>query len=169
MKPDDLTVRPAGPADLRNLATLMLDADRHYWGERPDAVAACRRAAERTLAPDSECRALLGIDGNEAVAFATYAILHPGLTEHGTLFMKDLFVLADRRGGGTGEAMMRAVARIAAERGCARFDWTAETDNPRALAFYDRIAARRVTEKVYYRFAGDDLARFAGGETEGAD
>lgn len=161
MKPDDLTVRPAGPADLQNLATLMLDADRHYWGERPDAAAACRRAAERTLAPDSECRALLGIDGNEAVAFATYAILHPGLTEHGTLFMKDLYVGNAKRGGGAGARMMRALAEIAVKAGCERFDWTAETHNPRALAFYDRLMAERIEEKVYFRFSGDGLRRFA--------
>ncbi len=161
MKPDHFSVRHAEPMDLHKLATLMLDADRHYWGERPDAAAACRRAAERTLAPDSECRAVLGFDGDAAVAFATYAILHPGVTEHGTLFMKDLFVADTRRSSGAGARMMRALAAIAVKAGCVRFDWTAETGNPRALAFYDRIMAERVEEKVYFRFAGDGLRRFA--------
>jgi hypothetical protein len=46
---------------------------------------------------------------------------------------------------------------IAIERSCGRFDWTAETGNHDALGFYDRLGARRVEEKVYYRFDGEAL------------
>jgi len=56
---------------------------------------------------------------------------------------------------------MRFLARLAVERGCVRFDWTAETDNPDALGFYDRLGARRVADKVYYRFDGEALQRLA--------
>ena len=161
--------RLAEPGDLNSVTALFRATLEHYWGSRDDTAADARRSAEALLGGEADCRLLIGERDGQAIAYATFAIVYPAPGDRGTLFMKDLFVLAERRGGGTGEAMMRAVARIAAERGCARFDWTAETDNPRALAFYDRIAARRVTEKVYYRFAGDDLARFAGGETEGAD
>ena len=164
-----LKTRLAEPGDLNTVTALFLATLEHYWGSRADTAADARRSAEALLGGEADCRLLIGERDGRAIAYATFAIVYPSPGDRGTLFMKDLFVLADRRGGGTGEAMMRAVARIAAERGCARFDWTAETDNPRALAFYDRIAARRVTEKVYYRFAHDDLARFAGGETEGAD
>ncbi|MEM1045990.1 MAG: GNAT family N-acetyltransferase [Pseudomonadota bacterium] len=162
MDPVDLTVRQAEPADLDCLAALLLAADRHYWGDRPDAEAASRRTVESILSTESECHAVLGLLGNEAIAFATYAILHPGITEHGTLFMKDLFVCDTRRGSGAGQHMMRALAEIAVKAGCARFDWTAETGNPRALAFYDRLMAERIDEKIYFRFAGDGLRRFAG-------
>jgi hypothetical protein len=41
---------------------------------------------------------------------------------------------------------MGFLARLAVERGCVRFDSTAETDNPEALAFYDRLGAGRVAE-----------------------
>jgi len=57
---------------------------------------------------------------------------------------------------------MRFLARLAVERDCVRLDWTAETDNGAALSFYDRLGARRVAEKVYFRFDGDALAAFAG-------
>jgi ribosomal protein S18 acetylase RimI-like enzyme len=56
---------------------------------------------------------------------------------------------------------MAFLARLALERGCGRFDWTAETDNPETLAFYDRLGARRVEEKVYYRFDGEALNALA--------
>jgi hypothetical protein len=47
------------------------------------------------------------------------------------------------------------------ERGCTRFDWTAETGNSEALTFYDRLGARRVEEKVYFRFDGEALKALA--------
>ena len=79
----------------------------------------------------------------------------------GQLFMKDLFVAPEARGRGAGQALMEFLARLALARGCVRFDWTAETSNPAALAFYDRLGARRIEEKVYFRFDGEALRALA--------
>jgi len=78
--------------------------------------------------------------------------------------MKDLFTLAAARGRGVGHALMAFLARLALERGCGRVDRTAETDNPEALAFYDRLGARRVEEKVYFRVDGEALKALAAEE-----
>lgn len=75
--------------------------------------------------------------------------------------MKDLFVSKGARGSGLGEQFMRYLAKHAVELGCHRFDWTAETDNPRAVAFYDELNASRVEEKVYFRFSDVKLRAFA--------
>ena len=75
--------------------------------------------------------------------------------------MKDLFTVEEARGLGIGEAIMRYLARYALDRGCGRFDWTTEDGNARAMAFYERLGARRVTDKVYYRLDGDTLAKLA--------
>jgi hypothetical protein len=58
---------------------------------------------------------------------------------------------------------MGVLARLAVERGCVRFDWNAQTDSPEALAFYGRLGARRVAEKVYHRHKGETLRQFAEG------
>lgn len=166
MQDQDLVTRLADSKDLDIVAGLLLATNRYYWGKREGAEAATRRAAEDILSGGADCRMLLGFQGGEAVAYATFAILHPAPVERGTLFMKDIFIVEGARDRGLGDAMMRRVAALAVARGCLRFDWTAETDNPRALAFYDRLAAERVTEKVYFRFSGDGLARFAQGKTD---
>ena len=158
---DGFVTRLAEAADLDVVAGLLLATNRHYWGPRDGAEAATRRAAEDLVHGRAGCNMLLGWLDGTAVAYATFAVMHPAPSEHGTLFMKDLFVVEAARGKGLGEIMMRRLAALAVARGCVRFDWTAETDNPRALDFYDRLAAARVTDKVYFRFAGDDLARFA--------
>ena len=161
MPNDNLVTRIAGAADLDVVADLLLATNRYYWGVRAGAEAATRRAAEDLVGGGADCKMLIGWIDGAPVAYATFAILHPAPSEHGTLFMKDLFVVDGARDKGLGEVMMRRVAALAVARGCVRFDWTAETDNPRALDFYDRLAATRVTDKVYFRFAGEDLARFA--------
>ncbi len=75
--------------------------------------------------------------------------------------MKDLFISKSARGTGLGNRFMRYLAQHAVELGCHRFDWTAETDNPRAVAFYDDLNASRVVEKVYFRFSDAGLREFA--------
>ena len=160
-EPPALVTRFAVPADAALLAGLFLATWRHYWGDGVDRGEASHRAAAAVLGDPAGCRVLLAFQDGQAVAYGSFAILYPGPTGEGVLFMKDLFVLDGARGRGIGAAMMRRIAALAVERGCPRFDWTAETGNPRALAFYDDLKAPRVEEKVYYRLTGDRLAAFA--------
>ena len=156
------TTRIAGKGDLDVVAGLLLATDRHYWGERDGAEAAAQRGAAAILGSASTCRMLLGVRGDRAIAYITYALLYPSPNQGGAFFMKDLFVIDDVRSEGVGERMMRAAAALAVEWGCCRFDWTAEKSNPRALAFYDRLSAGRADEKVYFRVTGSELRRLAG-------
>lgn len=157
-----LTIREATPADRAAAERVLLDCERHYWGQRDGDEATTRETAAALLEGRSGCTLMLAF-APEPVGFATWTLLHPAPTPAGTVFLKDLYVTAAARGTGTGEALLRAVAGIAAARGCARFDWTAEDDNPRAVAFYDRLGAERVDEKLYFRFSGEAIARFADG------
>ena len=144
------------------LAELMLEANRHYWGAADGAAEMTSKAAHALVNGQSGCRAVVACDAGVLKGFATVSILHPAPNESGTLFMKDLFVSKNTRGVGLGERFMRHLAKYAVELGCQRFDWTAETDNPRAVAFYDELKASRVREKLYFRFSDTDLKAFAG-------
>jgi ribosomal protein S18 acetylase RimI-like enzyme len=57
-------------------------------------------------------------------------------------FVDDLFVDPEARGGRTGEALIEAVAAIAAERGWPVVRWITADDNYRARALYDRLAKK---------------------------
>ena len=161
---DDVTwaTRLAEGGDLETVAALLSATNRHYWGAQAGGEPAARNAAASLLSGASSCRMLLGFRNGRAVAYITFAVLFPSPNMGGAFFMKDLFVIDGERGTGVGEKMMSAAAGLALDWGCCRFDWTAETSNPRALAFYDRLSARRVTEKVYFRVTGADLERLAG-------
>ncbi|NIA67562.1 GNAT family N-acetyltransferase [Pelagibius litoralis] len=158
-----VTCRRATTADHAAVAELFYRCDLHYWGDKaPTAEDMAAHVREHVLAETAKVEILLAEMDGKTVGFASFAVLYPAPDLGGALFLKDLFTLEAARGKGIGLTLMRELARIAVARGCVRFDWTAEDHNPRATDFYDRIGARRVTEKVYYRFDGTALRDFAG-------
>ena len=158
-----VSCRPATHADRDAVPRLLHELKVHYWGadKAPTLEDVATLVADRLLVDNPSCEVLLAETGGKLVGLATFAVVYPGPRIGGVLFLKDLYIRADARGGGIGEAIMRYLARLAVERGCERFDWTTETSNPRAMAFYDRLGAKRVADKVYYRFDGEALTAMA--------
>lgn len=159
------TFRLATPADQDVLAALFHALDLHYWGAAaPSAEAMAAHVRDKILAPQSNCEIALAETAGEAVGIATFAIVYPAPHLSGQLFLKDLFTTAEARGRGIGEKLMRFLAALAVARGCSRLDWTAEAENPGAMAFYERLGAQRVENKVYYRLDSGALAALAASE-----
>lgn len=152
-----ITVRLAGRDDSETVGRLLHAVDVHYWSVAAPLADFVRHVRERVL--PSGCEIALAEAEGVPLGLATFAVLYPAPELGGVLFLKDLFTVAEARGRGVGHALMESLAELARARGCVRFDWTAETDNPDALAFYDRLGAKRVPEKVYFRF---DLRRGEG-------
>jgi GNAT superfamily N-acetyltransferase len=160
-----VTCRFATKDDVAALAELFHLCDAHYWGDRaapPEEIAA--HLGARVLVPEADARILLAEAAGEALGFACFALLYPAPDCGGQVYMKELFVREEARGRRVGMALMRAVARHGIERGAVRLDWTAESTNPRAVAFYKHIGAKRIPEKLYFRFDGDSLKDFAAGD-----
>ncbi|MBA3879545.1 MAG: GNAT family N-acetyltransferase [Sphingobium sp.] len=78
------------------------------------------------------------------------------------LYLEDLFVDAEARGAGAGEALMQALAAEACARDCAWMDWIVLTDNLGGQRFYERIGARLQPEWRLWRLEGEALAALAG-------
>ncbi len=150
------------PAMLPALATALHELDQHYFGERAATHAqVLAHLQSRMLAPDSGVRVVVALDGGAVAALATVSLLYPAPEQRGQLFMKDLYVCSAWRGQGLGEQLMQFLARYAVQKNCVRFDWTTETTNPGARAFYEKLGAQAVPEKVYYRLTGDALLQLA--------
>lgn len=77
------------------------------------------------------------------------------------LYLEDLFVRPHLRGRGVGRALFAAVARAAKERGCGRLEWAVLDWNAPALAFYERLGARAMTEWRLHRLSGAALDALA--------
>jgi GNAT superfamily N-acetyltransferase len=78
------------------------------------------------------------------------------------LYLEDLFVLPDERRHGYGRELLRALARIAVERGCGRFEWSVLHWNEPAIRFYKALGATPLDEWGLFRLTGDALAALAG-------
>ena len=60
----------------------------------------------------------------------------------GYLYLEDLFVRPDLRGGGVGRALIEAVYARADALGSARVYWMTAADNKTAQTLYDKLASR---------------------------
>jgi GNAT superfamily N-acetyltransferase len=102
------------------------------------------------------------LDG-EPVGFAlfhsTFSTWHcrPGI------WLEDFFVLPEHRRHGIGERLFRQIAKIAVDRGCSRFNWTALDWNAPALSFYEKMGAEALDEWTNHRLSGEALLAVASG------
>jgi GNAT superfamily N-acetyltransferase len=160
-----ITIRLATKADHAILTHLFHAIEVHYWGAEAPTETAVAAHVARDILP-SGCEMAIAERDGAAIGLMTFAVLYPAPALGGQLLMKDLFVTEAARGQGVGRIMLEYLARLAVARGCVRLDWTAETDNPRALAFYDGLGATRVAEKVYFRVEGDALKQWASEDAE---
>ncbi|WP_329567544.1 GNAT family N-acetyltransferase [Kitasatospora sp. NBC_01266] len=75
---------------------------------------------------------------------------------HG-IYLEDLYVRPEARGGGHGKALLTELARIAAERGYGRFEWSVLDWNEPAIGFYKSLGAEPMEEWTVHRLTGEPL------------
>lgn len=89
--------------------------------------------------------ALLAFVGEQPVGLATCFLGFSTFLARPLLNVHDLAVLPDCRGKGVGAALLRAVERTAAERGCAKVTLEVGDRNDRARALYEREGFRHAS------------------------
>jgi GNAT superfamily N-acetyltransferase len=124
------------------------------------------RATETTLReslfgaqPGAEV--LLAYENETPVGFAVF--FHNFSTFLGVkgLWLEDIFVKPQYRGRGYGKALLLHLARIAHERGCGRFEWSALDWNTPAWDFYKALGAVPLEDWTMFRLTGAALERLA--------
>jgi GNAT superfamily N-acetyltransferase len=74
------------------------------------------------------------------------------------LWLEDLYVQAAHRSQGIGRELLVHLARLAVERGYARFEWSVLDWNAKAISFYEKMGATVMPEWRICRVTGDELA-----------
>jgi GNAT superfamily N-acetyltransferase len=157
---DSITVRAAERADIAAILTMIRElADFEHLTHLCTATAAQLEHELFGLTPAAE--ALLAVSGDEAVGYAIYFHNFSTFLGRKGLYLEDLYVRPSHRHRGCGRALLIAVARIAADRGCARFEWMALDWNTAAIEFYEKLGAKQMTEWRLLRVAGDALHALA--------
>ncbi|MFJ3931535.1 MULTISPECIES: GNAT family N-acetyltransferase [unclassified Streptomyces] len=76
---------------------------------------------------------------------------------HG-IYLEDLYVRPQLRGGGHGKALLTELARLCVERGYERLEWSVLDWNTPSIAFYESLGARPQDEWSVYRLTDAALA-----------
>lgn len=156
-------VTAVGREDIRELAELIRDMDRHY-GDPVDYSVQQAVAAVQTHLIDCAGRgALIARTGPEAVGMVIYAAPWPTINLQAALFLKDIFVRAHARGLGVGRALLAHLSRLAIDEGYARIDWTTDRSNAIAQVVYRGLGVPIIEQKLFYRLEGERLLQMANG------
>jgi GNAT superfamily N-acetyltransferase len=147
-----IRVAPAGPADVLALTELLEEMDRFYrtagGTSREERV---RQTNEALFADPAAAHVLLAWAGPRLAGMAAYSYLWPAVGRTRSLYLKELYVGESHRRGGAGKLLMRAVFDTAARHGCSRVEWTTDSGNDGAQAFYETLGLPRHPAKVFYR------------------
>jgi GNAT superfamily N-acetyltransferase len=154
------TLRAAEPRDLAAIVALITELAEferlaHLVEVTPDKLAP-HMFGER---PAAEC--VVGEVDGEVVAFALYFTNFSTFLARPGLYLEDLYVQPAHRGIGLGKALLGHLARLAAERGCGRFEWSVLDWNADAIAFYQGLGATVMPDWRICRISGEALDRFA--------
>ncbi|MBN6055400.1 GNAT family N-acetyltransferase [Nonomuraea sp. RK-328] len=97
----------------------------------------------------------------EVVGFALWFLSFS--TWRGThgVYLEDLYVRPDRRGGGHGRALLAELARICVERGYHRLEWSVLDWNEPAIGFYRALGAVPMDEWTVFRLTDEPLRSLA--------
>jgi GNAT superfamily N-acetyltransferase len=153
-------IRPAAPTDIPTIRALV--AELAEYEREPDAAKATEAQLQAALfAEHPAVFALMAEDDAGApVGFALYFLNFS--TWNGThgIYLEDLFVRPEARGGGHGSALLRELARIAVERGYGRVDWSVLNWNEPSIGFYKALGAVPLDEWTTMRLTGEALRVF---------
>lgn len=156
-------LRPACPADIPVLLELirgLAEYERltHLFENTPE------RLSDALFGQHPVAEALLAwttADERIAAGFALYFHNYSTFLGRKGLYLEDLFVRPEYRGRGCGKSLLIELAKIAAARGCGRFEWTVLDWNVSAQRFYQGFGASILPDWRIVRTTGDALAKLA--------
>ena len=151
-------IRPAGIGDVPDILRLIR------------ALAEYEKLAHEVVATEAELRSsLFGARPAAEVLLAEVEGRPVGLALHYPnystflgkpgLYLEDLFVEPAHRGQGIGKGLLTALAKLAVQRGCGRFEWSVLDWNAPAVEFYQSLGARPMSDWTIFRVTGEALRR----------
>ena len=109
----------------------------------------------------SAVQGLVAFRGN---ALAGYSLFYPNFSsfrgERG-MYLEDIYIKPDFRGGGSGKLMLQEIASIAAARGFERIDFQVLDWNTPAIEFYKNLGAVSNDEETHFKFSGEAFEALA--------
>jgi GNAT superfamily N-acetyltransferase len=158
--PGGAVLRRARPGDEAGiLACIRALAE---YEKEPDAVQTTEQDLRQVLFTSSPSVFAHVIEKDQRiVAIAVWFLNYSTWTGRNGVYLEDLFVQEDERRHGYGRALLAALARVCAERGYSRLEWSVLDWNEPSIRFYRSIGAVGMDEWTVQRLTGDALTQLA--------
>jgi GNAT superfamily N-acetyltransferase len=155
-----LNIRPANASDVPTILRFIRELA--TYEREPDAVV----ATEADLLRDGwgetpRFTALIADYEGAPAGFALYFTSYSTWRGHHGIRLEDLYVTPLLRGKGIGKALLARLARIAVDEGCPRLEWDVLDWNAPAIAVYEAVGAKILTEWRIMRLSGTALQALA--------
>lgn len=164
----DFAIRPAlreDVAEIHAMIVALADFEKlnHLVVATPDDL------ARALFGPRPAAEVLIASKDGAIAAFALFFHNFSTFLGRPGLWLEDLFVRPEHRRQGCAQALLRALAGIARERGCGRFEWAVLDWNASAIAFYESLGATVLPDWRIVRVVGPSLDRLAATPDGGAN
>jgi ribosomal protein S18 acetylase RimI-like enzyme len=155
-------IRAVIPADIPEIHAMIRELA-EYERAGADARATQLQLADALFGEHPAAFALVAQDdaAGSVVGFALWFRNFSTWTGTHGVYLEDLYVRPEARGGGHGRALLAELAAICVERGYERFEWSVLDWNTPAIGFYRAIGAVPQDEWTVQRLGGEPLAALA--------
>ncbi|WP_329312680.1 GNAT family N-acetyltransferase [Streptomyces sp. NBC_01262] len=155
-------IRAALPADVPEIHSMIRELA-EYERELDSARATREQLHDALFGADPAVFGLIAQDDTTGapVGFALWFRNFSTWTGTHGVYLEDLFVRPQARGGGHGKALLAALAAICVERGYERFEWAVLDWNEPSIGFYRAIGALPQDEWTVQRLTGKALGILA--------
>ena len=155
-----IEIRPAVPSDAAQILTFITELA-EYEKARHEVIASVVDIERSLFSEGATAHGLMCLRDGLPIGFAVFFFSYPTWLGSNCMYLEDLYINPEQRGGGAGKKLLRHLAKIACDNGCGRFEWSVLDWNEPAIAFYKSIGAQPQEEWVRYRMEGDALRDFA--------
>lgn len=126
-----------------------------------DDVVATPELLREWIFEKKKAEVIFALEDGKEVGFALFFHNFSTFLGRAGIYLEDLFVLPEYRGKGYGKELIKALAKIACERGCGRLEWSCLDWNKPSIDFYLSLGATPMDEWTVYRIAGEKLKEFS--------
>lgn len=159
MENKSFSIREASEGDVETIFNFICElAD--YEKLRSDVTATVPVLRE-SLFVKKQAEVIIAEEQGIPVGFALYFHNFSTFKGRACLYLEDIYVNPEHRGKGYGKRLFAALAKIAVERECERFDWSVLDWNKPSIEFYKSLGAIPMDEWTVYRLTGDALRKVA--------
>ena len=153
-------IRPAVESDTDQIYRMIRELAE--FEKLSDQVVSTEASIRTCLFGENSVAEALVVERQEAlIGFAIYFYNFSTFVGRRGLYLEDVYIKPEFRRQGIGKAILVELAQIAQKNHCGRFEWTVLDWNTNAIAFYEGLGARILSDWRIARLDAEGIQRLA--------